>query len=197
MADVSAPRAPANPTDPGRSLLDQTLAAARRDTQTVREDGQSTRRLTHGVTIRPLVTHIDARGSVCELFDPRWAWHADPLRTAYFFTIRPGLVKGWNLHREHEDRYAIIYGELELVLFDPRPDSPTCGEVCTIRLSGQQRCLVNVPVNVWHADHNIGSTDLLVVNFPTTPYNHANPDKYRLPLDTDLIPYSFGSAKGW
>jgi len=56
---------------------------------------------------------------------------------------------------------------------------------------------VNVPRNVWHADRNVGSTDVVVVNLPTTPYNHANPDKYRLPLDTDLIPYSFGNAAGW
>ena len=57
--------------------------------------------------------------------------------------------------------------------------------------------LVNVPRNVWHADHNIGTTDVLVVNFPTLAYDHANPDRYRLPLDTDLIPHSFGNATGW
>jgi dTDP-4-dehydrorhamnose 3,5-epimerase len=181
---------------PRRSLLETTLAAARRDVQMATPAGEPVRRLTHGVQIRRLSTHVDFRGSVCELFDPRWGWHPDPLVFTYFFTIHPGVVKGWNLHREHEDRYAIIHGELELVLFDPRPGSPTCGEVCTIRLSEKDRSLVNVPKNVWHADRNIGTTDLLVVNFPTTPYDHANPDKYRLPLDTPLIPYSFGGAIG-
>jgi dTDP-4-dehydrorhamnose 3,5-epimerase len=68
--------------------------------------------------------------------------------------------------------------------------------VCRLVLSAHDRCLVNVPRNVWHADHNIGATELLVVNFPTAPYDHHNPDKYRLPLDTDLIPYSFGQAVG-
>jgi dTDP-4-dehydrorhamnose 3,5-epimerase len=28
-------------------------------------------------------------------------------------------------------------------------------------------------------------------------YDHANPDKYRLPLDTDLIPYKFENSRGW
>jgi dTDP-4-dehydrorhamnose 3,5-epimerase len=119
----------------------------------------------------------------------------DPIVFAYVFTIRPGIVKGWNLHREHEDRYALLQGEL--VLFDPRPDSPTCGEVCRIVVTEHNRCLVNVPRNVWHADHNIGTKDAVIVNFPTKPYDHANPDKYRLPLDTDLIPHTFGAAKGW
>jgi dTDP-4-dehydrorhamnose 3,5-epimerase len=177
---------------PGDSILDSTLAAARRDRQMATPEGGLVRRLTHGVQVRPLPTFTDQRGTVCELFDPRWRWHPDPLVFAYCFTIRPGAVKGWNLHREHEDRYALVQGEMALVLFDPRPDSPTCGEVCTIHLSAHSRCLVNVPKNIWHADHNVGSTDLLVVNFPTTPYDHANPDKYRLPIDTNLIPYSFG-----
>jgi dTDP-4-dehydrorhamnose 3,5-epimerase len=106
-------------------------------------------------------------------------------------------VKGWNLHREHEDRYVVLAGDMELVLFDPRPDSSTCGEVCQVVLNGRERTIVNVPANVWHADHNIGTTDLVVVNFPTLPYEHVNPDKYRLPLDTPLIPHSFGSAPGW
>jgi dTDP-4-dehydrorhamnose 3,5-epimerase len=56
---------------------------------------------------------------------------------------------------------------------------------------------VNVPRNVWHADHNIGSADVVVINFPTQAYDHTNPDKYRLSLDTDLIPYSFGDVVGW
>src|SRR5262245_17364987 len=180
-----------------QSLLELTLASAVRDRQTARLDGAPVERLIHGVTIRPLSTQIDARGSVTELYDPRWQWHEEPLVFVYMFTIRPGVVKGWNLHREHEDRYALVSGAMELVLFDPRSESPTYGEVCRIVLSDQHRCLVNVPRNVWHADHNIGSTDVVVINFPTQAYDHANPDKYRLPLDTDLIPHSFGDVIGW
>ena len=126
-----------------------------------------------------------------ELFDPRWEWHPEPLVFAYCFTLRPGTVKGWNLHKEHEDRYVLLQGEMELVLYDPRPDSPTTGEVCRIPLTPYRRCIVNIPRNVWHADHNIGASDVLAVNFPTMAYDHARPDKYRLPIDTDLIPHRF------
>jgi dTDP-4-dehydrorhamnose 3,5-epimerase len=35
------------------------------------------------------------------------------------------------------------------------------------------------------------------VNCPTMAYDHANPDKYRLPLDTDLIPHKFPGARGY
>jgi dTDP-4-dehydrorhamnose 3,5-epimerase len=56
---------------------------------------------------------------------------------------------------------------------------------------------VNIPRFVWHADRNIGTSDVIVINFPTMQYDHAKPDKYRLPIDTDLIPHDFGPAKGW
>ncbi|MGY9056106.1 MAG: dTDP-4-dehydrorhamnose 3,5-epimerase family protein, partial [Alphaproteobacteria bacterium] len=36
--------------------------------------------------------------------------------------------------------------------------------------------LVNIPAFVWHADHNVGSTDVMVVNFPTMQYDHKSPD---------------------
>jgi dTDP-4-dehydrorhamnose 3,5-epimerase len=181
---------------PEGSLLAATLAAAKRDKQMAHPDGRPFGRLTEGVTFRELTTHSDERGSVVELFDPRWNWHPDPLVFVYCFTIRPGMVKGWNIHLEHEDRYIIQQGEMELVLFDPRPDSSTTGEICRIVLSEFNRRLVNIPKGVWHADHNIGTKDVVAVNFPTTPYEHSNPDKYRLPIDTDLIPYSFKNARG-
>jgi dTDP-4-dehydrorhamnose 3,5-epimerase len=182
---------------PKPSLLETTLAAAARDPQLATPDGHLVRRLTQGVTIRSLPTHEDARGAVTELYDPGWQWHPDALVFAYTFSIRPGIVKGWNLHREHEDRYVVLQGSMELVLFDPRDESPTCGEICRIVLSGQRRSIINIPKNVWHADHNVGTTDVVAVNFPTTRYDHASPDKYRLPIDTPLIPFSFGSARGW
>jgi dTDP-4-dehydrorhamnose 3,5-epimerase len=173
------------------NLFDTTLAAATKDAQFVTPEGVPVRKLTHGVTIRELPTHVDQRGSVMELFDTRWNWHPEPLVFSYCFTLRPGVVKGWNLHKAHEDRYVLIQGELELVLYDPRGESPTVGEVCRLQLTPYRRCIVNIPRNVWHADHNIGAVDVLVVNFPTASYDHANPDKYRLPIDTDLIPYRF------
>lgn len=179
------------------SLYDRLLAEAVPDGATVTPQGQPTRTLTHGLSIKRLITHTDDRGTLTELFDPRWDFHPEPLVFAYTFSIRPGMVKGWNLHKQHEDRYAVVLGEMELVLFDPRSESPTFGQICRIRLSELDRCIVNVPANVWHADYNFGQKDTVVVNFPTMAYDYANPDKFRLPIDTPLIPFQFpSSARG-
>ena len=101
------------------------------------------------------------------------------------------------MHKTHEDRYCIMQGEMKVVLYDPRPDSATFGKIREVYLSEHRRQLFSVPIGVWHADQNIGTKDCLVVNFPTIPYDHANPDKYRLPLDTDLIPYRFDPVRGY
>ena len=180
-----------------RRRFDELFNAARRDRQMVTSQGEPVQRMTHGVSFRPVTTHADARGNLFEMFDPRWNWHPEPFAFAYCFTLRPNVVKGWNIHREHEDRYFVLQGEMKLVLYDTRPGSPTFGEICEIVLSEFNRGIVNVPKDVWHADQNIGGKDVFAVNFPTKAYDHANPDKYRLPIDTPLIPYSFPGAIGW
>ncbi|UCF38490.1 MAG: dTDP-4-dehydrorhamnose 3,5-epimerase family protein [Acidobacteriota bacterium] len=169
----------------------------RRDRQTVSEDGDSLILFPEGLSFKDVPTHIDDRGSVCELYDSRWDWHPDPLVFSYCFTIRPGMIKGWGMHKEHEDRYFVLYGEMEVVLYDDREDSGTRGLVTKVYLTQYRRRLMNIPAGVWHATRNPGISDVVVVNFPTIPYDHANPDKYRLPLDTDRIPYKFDAPAGW
>jgi dTDP-4-dehydrorhamnose 3,5-epimerase len=170
----------------------------RRDVQTVDSAGRRLDRLPEGMIVRDLITHVDERGSVCELYDVRWGVSPDDVVFAYMFTLRPGMAKGWGVHREHEDRYTFIAGELELAFYDGREDSATAGEESRLVLSVLHRKLLTIPRGVWHAERNIGSVDAVVVNFPTIVYDHESPDKYRLPLDTDELPVKLGpSWTGW
>ena len=173
------------------------MATPDQDKQTVTPAGESIQQVPAGVTFHDVITQVDERGMVCELFDPRWGWHKDPLVFAYSFTVRPGMIKGWGMHKKHDDRYFILLGEIEVVLYDDRPDSPARGLISTVVLSEYRRRLMSIPAGVWHADRNIGSRDAVLINFPTIPYDHANPDKYRLPLNTDKIPHTFENARGW
>ena len=167
------------------------------DSETVSATGESLERLPEGVRFHRAPTHLDERGSVCEIFDLRWNWHPDPIVFVYSFTIRPGKIKGWGLHKLHEDRYFVLSGEMEVVLYDARPDSKTSGVVSRVILSHYDRRIMNIPAGVWHANRNLGQTEVVVVNFPTIPYDHSKPDKYRLPLDTDEIPFKFDNPAGW
>lgn len=184
--------------DESRNLLEETLAAAIKDPSTVKSDGTPKATYAEGTREHKSRTHVDNRGTVTEIFDTRWDWHPDPINFVYTYTIRPGLAKGWGLHKEHEDRYFLLDGRMEIVCYDVRPDSKTYGEISTIVLSQENPRIISIPAFVWHANMNIGSTDVRVINFPTTPYDHANPDKVRLPIDTVLIPYTFPPGiRGW
>jgi dTDP-4-dehydrorhamnose 3,5-epimerase len=177
--------------------MEAASAEAQQDVETVTSDGVPVATLPDGLSFKEVPTHVDDRGTVCEMFDSRWDWHQDPLVFTYLFTIRPGKAKGWGMHKRHEDRYFILSGEMEVVLYDERPDSPTHGLLSVVFLSEHNRRLMNIPAGVWHANRNVGQTDAMVVNFPTIPYDHTDPDKYRLPLDTDRIPYRWPDAQGW
>lgn len=178
-------------------LLDRTLEAAEHDPETVTPDGKSLAPVPHGSRERRSVTHVDDRGTVTEIFDVRWKWHPDPISFVYTYTIREGRAKGWGLHKEHEDRYFLLDGRMEIVCYDVRPDSPTCGQISKIVLSMENPRVVSIPTFVWHANINIGTGDCRVINFPTKPYDHSAPDKLKLPLGTDLIPYHIDPARGW
>ena len=167
------------------------------DKKTIKADGREIVNVPHGLIIKESQTHIDDRGSLCEIYDPRWKQGDGPLAYTYLFTIRPGVAKGWGMHKKHEDRYFVVSGDLEVVLYDGRKKSPTHGKVFKIYLSDKNRKTMNIPVGVWHAARNIGVNDVLVVNCPTALYDNNKPDKYRLPLDTKEIPHSFGGKIGW
>jgi dTDP-4-dehydrorhamnose 3,5-epimerase len=171
--------------------------APRKDAQSTTTDGRPLEKLPWGVSFHEVTTHIDDRGSLVELYDPRWGWHDAPMVYSYCFTLRPGAIKGWAMHKKHEDRYFILIGELELVLYDDREGSPTRGMVSKIYLSELNRRLINIPAGIWHANRNIGGKDVVAVNFPTQPYDRSDPDKYRLPPNNDTIPHVFDSGKGW
>ena len=168
------------------------------DQQTVTPDGKSVQQLIDGVVIRRAVTHVDERGSLFELYDPRWGVHPADLVYAYITTTRPGWAKGWGFHHHHDDRYVVWQGHVELALYDARPGSPTEGLESRLFLSDHDRCLVTIPAGVWHAERNIGDVEVVIVNFPTEPFHHAAPDKERLPLDTDVLPVELGPGwHGW
>jgi dTDP-4-dehydrorhamnose 3,5-epimerase len=158
---------------------------------TVTVDGHSLKPLIDGLKIRPAVTQQDHRGTLCEIFDPRWQFDDLPLVHVYMVSIRPGLVKGWAVHSNQVDRYFFARGTLKLVLYDSRSDSPTHGMVNELYFSDFNRSLVSVPEHVYHAIENVGTDEGFIISVPSEPYQHGDPDKWLLPLDNDLIPYSF------
>lgn len=162
-----------------------------KDVQTVTPDGEPVGPRIHDVVVRSLVTLPDERGEVCELFHPAWGVHPDPLVFAYLTSVRPGVAKAWIRHHRQDDRIAVLYGRLLWVLYDDREGSPSRGTVQRITATERNRLLITIPCGVWHGVQNVGEGEASFVNLPTRPYDHADPDKERLPATSDAIPYRF------
>ena len=168
-----------------------------KDTQTVDPDGAPVFRVIDGVRQRIAVTHADERGTLCELFNPAWGFDDDPIVYVYQASVLPGYVKGWIVHYEQDDRLFFAIGRVRLVLFDGRTASPTFQTLNQFEAGELNRCLIRIPKGVYHAVENIGLSEAYYYNMPTRPYCHEDPDKLRLPLENEIIPYSFRHAKGW
>lgn len=165
------------------------LEQARKDVATVGSDGTSLQDAIAGVEVRRAVTHADERGTLCEIFDPRWGFTDDPLVYAYLVTLRPGQIRGWVVHLVQNDRLFVYEGVVRIVLYDARTDSETYGRLNVLHHGTHDRGLVRIPAGVYHALQNVGDREAAFVNLPSEPYRHDDPDKYRLPLDNDVIPY--------
>lgn len=160
--------------------------------QTVKPDGtEIVENLINGVSIKYATTHIDERGSLTEIFSTRWNIVPEPVVHLYTVTVRPGIVKGWSLHTEQTDRMYLYQGILKVVLYDFRKDSPTYKTSNEVFLGEEKKGFLTIPPYVYHAVQNVGYTDGAFINMPTKAFQYDNPDRYRLPPDTDKIPYSF------
>src|SRR4051812_29242785 len=128
---------------------------AEQDAQTVTAAGAPIQQLLEGVQIRAAVTHLDDRGSLCEIYSPAWEFSEAPLVYVYQVTIRPGQVKGWVVHLEQDDRLFFSQGDVKVVLFDDRPDSPTFEQLNVHHFGESRRGLLRIPRGVYHAVQNV------------------------------------------
>ena len=148
----------------------------------------------HGVKTKALRQIPDERGFLLEILRAD-----DELFTkfgqVYVSATYPGVVKAWHYHEKQVDHFACIVGMVKLVLVDTRADSPTNGAVNEFFIGTRNPMLVQVPSLVYHGWKCLGTETALVVNVPTEPYHHDDPDEYRLePHGT--LPYDWSHKDG-
>lgn len=161
----------------------------KRDDQTVDSEGRRLPSTMPGVEVVRLITHADHRGQLTPVIDTRDPFWAEPIVYAYRFTILPGRIKGWGMHKLQTDRYFVLSGNVRVVLWDG-----SCFE--QFYFTDGTPGLVKIPVGIWHADQNWGQSEAQVVNFPTEPYNPTEPDKYRIDPASPEIPFDWTLSDG-
>ena len=143
--------------------------------------------------VKPLLQIADERGKIMHMLradEP----HFEKFGEIYFSVVYPGVVKGWHIHKEMTLNYAVISGMIKLVLYDPRGDSPTKGEIQELLIGDDNYVLVKIPHGIYNGFKGMGNKPAIVANCATLPHH---PDEIeRLDPATSDIPYDWGLEHG-
>ena len=139
-----------------------------------------------GIIIKPLKKIVDERGCIMHMLKVTDSEFKN-FGEIYFSTIYPGAIKGWHLHKEMTLNYAVVKGNIKLVLFDGREGSSTKGEVQEIFVGDKNYCLVQVPPGVVNGFKGIGVEEAIVANCATHP--HSKEEIMRIDPFSREIPY--------
>jgi dTDP-4-dehydrorhamnose 3,5-epimerase len=137
-----------------------------------------------GVQILPLATILDERGMVRHMMrrtDP----HFKEFGEIYFSVIFPGAIKAWHLHRKMELNYAVVSGNIKLVLWDGRKGSPTHRQTQEIFMGEDNYILVKVPPGVVNGFVAIGNERAIVANCASMPHDPAESERLD-PFDREI-----------
>lgn len=145
------------------------------------------------VSVFPLRRIPDERGAIMHMLradDP----HFERFGEIYFSMVYPGAIKAWHVHTRMTLNYAVVAGMIKLVLYDPRPGSPTQGELQELFLGELNYCLVKVPPEVYNGFKGIGSRPAVVANCATI--SHDPHEIRRLDPFSKEIPYNWDIKHG-
>ncbi len=173
--------------------LDQQMVhGATRDNQSITSDWQPLQTNISGVVLRE-VKNVYKRsgGTLTELYRQDWKTDQGTIDQVFQNILEPGQVSAWHMHEHTTDRLFVNLGSLKVVLFDGRNASPTRGVINEFCLGLQRPGLLVIPPGVWHGVKNIGSQVAALINMVDRAYAYDAPDHWRLPSDSDQIPFSF------
>ena len=137
-----------------------------------------------GVQVKPLTQILDERGKVMHMMK-RTDEHFNGFGEVYFSVIFPGAIKAWHRHREMELNYAVVSGNIKLVLWDGREDSVTRGETQEIFMGEDNYVLVKVPPGVVNGFIALGNERAIIANCATIPHDPAEIERLD-PFDREI-----------
>jgi len=151
--------------------------------------------LIQGVQLKRLRLIPDERGFLMEMLRSDWP-EFERFAQSYVTACYPGVIKAWHYHRRQTDHFVCVHGMAKVVLYDPREDSPTKGQINEFHIGLLNPLLIKIPPLVYHGFTAEGGEPALIVNFPTELYNYEQPDEHRLPYNDPSIPYDWGVKHG-
>jgi dTDP-4-dehydrorhamnose 3,5-epimerase len=147
------------------------------------------------VVVREGNNIVTRNGHTFEVYSSPWDLPVQSVQHVIHVSLKPAAISAWHLHERQTDQIVVVAGMVELVLHDPRDDSPTRGQTDVLHLSPMRPTVVSIPPGVWHGVKNMLAADFSsFLNLFDRPYEHGDPDEWRLPVRNDQIPYDFGAG---
>lgn len=123
----------------------------------------------------PLRIFADERGEVMHMLRAD-APHFAGFGEIYFSSVRCRMVKGWKRHRQMTLNFAVPVGQVRLILFDDRNDSPSNAQKQELLLGRDPYELVIVPPGIWAAFQGVSQETSLVANCASLPHDPTEAD---------------------
>jgi dTDP-4-dehydrorhamnose 3,5-epimerase len=144
----------------------------------------------HDVVIKPLVTHSDDRGYFREVLreDDRMLRRFGQTSVTKSY---PTVIKAFHWHSQQDDLWYIVDGMARVVLYDRRPDSPTCGVTQVIYAGEDNPVLILIPAGIAHGYQVLGNKPLILFYHVTHAYDPQAPDEHRIPFDDPSIGFDW------
>lgn len=104
------------------------------------------------------------------------------------FTVAyKGTIKGFHKHEKQDDLWFVATGKALVVLYDDRADSPTYRQTEILYAGADDYKLILIPAGVAHGYKVLSDEPVILFYHTTEPFNRANPDEHRIPLDDPKI----------
>ena len=165
--------------------------SATKDQQLVTPEWRRLLQSIDGVYVHEIAHVPRDHGVITEIYRPDWDPTGKPVVQVYQSRLFPGAIGAWSCHRIATDRLFVSQGHLKIVLYDGREDSPTFRTLQDYHAGDYRPTFLVVPPGIWHGVQNLGTNDAILLNLPTRGYVYEDPDHYRLPYNTQDIPYSW------
>lgn len=147
-----------------------------------------------GVTLMTVPSAHYEYGFLSEIYNPEWeSIYDEPLEHMYVIQNKQHERNQWHVHEHTVDRYVLLFGQLEVALFDARPESVSHGVLQVFALSqlGESgNHGLRIPPGVWHTFRSKDSSFTLLNN-KSPKYSREYPDKFVIPFENDEVEFAW------
>ena len=103
------------------------------------------------------------------------------------------LIKAFHWHKKQTDVWFPLKGNMQIVLYDMRDDSPTHGQTQVIYAGENNPMLILIPPQIAHGYRVLGNIPATLFYHTSEAYDAQNPDEERIPWNDPKINFDWST----